>query len=138
MSDDIDAVFRRTRYRVCTPAGDWHLVPDRYSPPLAITLARHACREACLLTAFNPLARAADRQANLAAQDALAQRLLGRALHCLPGENAAPAGDWREPTLLALGLPCDEGLQLARAFGQLAFLHAGPNAVPRLVYTGLA
>jgi hypothetical protein len=138
MPNAIDAAFRLARYRVFAPAGEWRLQPDRYSPELAVALARHACREACLLTAFNPRAQPADAPVNLAAQAALAERLRALALPCLAGENADPQGGWREPTLLAFGLSRELGLGLACGFGQVAFLHAGANAVPRLVYTGLA
>ncbi len=88
------------------------------------------------LTACNPRSRRLRPAANARRLRALRRAVerLGRAW--LPGRGLDPQGLWPdEPGLWIPGLPLDEGLRLARRFGQNALVRCGPDAVARLAWT---
>lgn len=87
------------------------------------------------LTACNPYSRRLRPAANARRLRAL-RRAVERLGHAwLPGRGLDPLGQWPdEPSLWIPGLPLDEGLRLARRFGQNALVRCGPDTVARLVW----
>lgn len=74
-----------------------------------------------------------DEDENRAAQGRLVGRLEGYAL--LAGLAEAADGSWREPSLFVQGIPRWEAMELAREFGQVAFLAGEPGGLVELVWT---
>lgn len=126
--------YRDTHYQVNAGTGAFILRVDRYSPELATLCRNSGASCAAFITAWNPASRAPDSGAeNHRWQCALIAELEALGLPWLPGEGRSPDGAWREPSVLALGLDREPALVLGRAFGQNAIVHAGADAVPRLL-----
>jgi hypothetical protein len=70
---------------------------------------------------------------NRAAQGKLLGRLEG--LDILAALAEAQDGSWQEPSFFVIGIPRWEATELARDFGQLAFLAGEPGGVVELVST---
>lgn len=132
MDANQELAFRSARYRMADPKGAWLLQPDCHSPPLSRLLTRSGLRCASLLTACNPAAVPLPDEANERRQARLRECVQALGLSFLEGQNSAPDGSWREPSLLCLGMTLPVALELARDFGQVAILYAGPDAIPRL------
>ncbi|HUS25414.1 MAG TPA: DUF3293 domain-containing protein [Candidatus Binatia bacterium] len=111
--------YRKARYRVLGPDGDFELRVGEPSPAADALLGREAASCAALLTAWNPRSRTRDDAANAAAQATLQADLAGHPVH--PAEGS---GDkWEvEPSLFVAGLSRAEALVLAQRHGQHAFL----------------
>ena len=130
-SPALDAAYRAAHYRI------------DIDPPLVLRIgAAHPALPALFphggvfLTACNPRSRRLRPTANARRLRALRRTVerLGRAW--LPGRGLDPLGLWPdEPSLWIPDLPPDEGLRLARRFGQNALVWCGPDAVARLVWT---
>lgn len=133
MDPDTERAFAAARYRVFEAGRAWLMVPGRACPELARLLVRSGCREAALITAANPATRRLGETENACRCSALRARIDALGLACLDACNSAPDGGWRERSLLCLGLGKDAARALGRAFGQLAILHAGADAIPRLL-----
>jgi hypothetical protein len=129
------AAYRATDYVVEAPAGAFTLHVDEPSAALAALHAQHQVRSSACISAWNP----GSVPASAAANDAAHRRLLGllqAAGHAvIAGWGRDPTGAWpAERSLLALGITAGSARRLAAAFGQNALLHAGADAVPRLVW----
>lgn len=130
-------VYRRAVYRVGDVESGFTLSPDQPSAGLRALFAEHGVDTAAFLTACNPGSRALGAAANAERTARLDAELAARGLQWRAGEGADPDGDWPpEPSRLVLGMARDQAQALARAFGQNAMLWIGPDAVPRLVWTG--
>ncbi|MHA3903076.1 DUF3293 domain-containing protein [Castellaniella sp. WN] len=124
-------VYRAAHYRIDT------------DPPLVLRIgqAHPALRPlfpqgGVFLTACNPRSRRLRPAANARRLRAL-RRAVERLGHVwLPGRGLDPLGLWPDETGLWIpGLPLDEGLRLARRFGQNALVLCGPDTVAQLAWT---
>ena len=89
---------------------------------------------AAFLTAANPGSERRSEEENDRSVAALREALEGAGWRCLEGEGRDPGGAWpAEPSLLVLGIPRTEALELARRFGQNGFVWCGRGAAPELV-----
>jgi hypothetical protein len=131
----LEAAYRRTIYEVRTPEGALPLRIDEHSPRLQAVHAALAVSESVFMTAWNPQSAPQCAARNAVAQARLDQRLTPLGLTVWPGWGRDPEGSWpAEQSLFVAGLTRDQALQLAREFGQNAFVHASADAVPRLVW----
>lgn len=103
-------------------------------PALARLQARAGCRYSAYITAWNPRSIPQARRCNAAAQRRLVRDLKMRSgIRLARAEGVAANGQWREPSVLALGLARPAALRLARRFRQNAVLICDKRGVPHLV-----
>lgn len=126
--------YERAIYRVDAPAGQIELKVGRRSVALDCLLRESGHLRAAYLSAANPRSRPLSDEANRARHELLLLRISGTGIPFFAGESAAPDGEWREASLLVLGLPEEAACDLAREFGQAAWLAIELDRPPRLVW----
>lgn len=133
LDDALRTAFLATEYRIGDGAWSIDLHPDQPSEALRRWMRDAGYRSATLLTAFNPGSKPFAAATNAAAQRRLRTLIQQRGLPCLEGRNIDPSGRWpTEDSLLVGNLTLADSQELARQFGQLAFLWIDDEAVPRL------
>ncbi len=136
MRRELEAAFRRARYRVFAPEEELLLRIDQRDVRLAHLLGTNGVAEAALLTAFNPHGRRQSPFRNRRSQQFLLRALMQRGCIVLAARNEDPRGRWPvEPSLLALGMPEKTARRLAARFHQVAFLMVDSVGTPRLIET---
>lgn len=120
-----DAAYRRTLYR----AGDVMVRVGRKNRGADAWMARHGAREACFITAWNPMSRAMPRRFNDEVQKALRRDLRGLVMR--DGEGSL--GQWREEMLLVIASAV-RLMRLARRCRQAAIVVVPRGRPARLVY----
>lgn len=96
--------------------------------------ALHRVKCSAFVTACNPGSEAFDGATNAARHRALGEELARRGLVFREGAGRHPSNGWPpEASWLAFGLAFADACELGRAWGQNAIVHAGADAVPRLV-----
>lgn len=122
MDEALLEAFHATAYHVCLDTVTWATV--RVDLPLPAQLAEVVdSRPWAFITAWNPQARRRPPAENLAAQ-----RELLAALQNQPGVAIHPAigvgtSGWSEPSLFVVGADVPSLDKLAKAHGQLAYVH---------------
>ncbi len=95
---------------------------------------RPATNVTAFATACNPRSRTdLPAEENVRRQAVLIAELDRRGLRWMPGESRDADGLWRESSVLVLGLSRRDTLLLAEQAEQYAVVHAGDDAVPRLL-----
>ncbi|HBK55214.1 MAG TPA: hypothetical protein DDZ76_02830 [Xanthomonadales bacterium] len=106
----------------------------RRCPEIADLLTVSGVATAAFLTAWNPGSRRdLDDTAQQARQQRLCDDLVRMGIGWLPGEGRDDSGDWREPSVLALGLDRVSAARLAERYGQFGFVQVGLDGVAELV-----
>lgn len=132
---ELARAYHATDYCVFLPVGECVLHIAQAAPALDAWLQAAGADCWALLTACNPASVRRPARENAAAQAALQARLKALAYPFLPGENRARTGDWPvEASFFVAGLPYAIARELARAFGQNAFLWAPAGEAPRLCW----
>jgi len=135
MSRRHDTVYRATAYRVADGAHRFTIRIGERCAAVDALLAQHGADEWAYITAYNPGGRHAGADANAAAQARLEAALRASARPVLRGAGAGDDGRWApEPSLLVLGLPRAEAVELARRVGQEAIVAGRRGAPAELVY----
>jgi hypothetical protein len=130
-----EAAYRRAHYEVLAPDGPLLLRIDEPSAPLQAVHTQLQVSDSVFLTAWNPQSVPQCAPRNAVAHARLAQRLAALELTVWPGWSRDPDNKWpAEQSLFVAGLTRERAAPLAREFGQNAFVHAGADAVPRLVW----
>jgi hypothetical protein len=132
----LDAAYRRTHYEVPLPGGELLVLRVDVASP-ALFAIHERCGVSCsaFLTAWNPRSERQSAERNAMANQELQQRLAALGLECWPGRGHDPGGDWpAEASVFVPGLGLAAACLLGRHYGQNAILHAGDDAVPRLVW----
>ena len=131
----LEAAYRATDYVVEAVGGAFTLRIDEPSAALALLHAARGVRHSAYLSAWNLGSVARVTADNEAAHARLLAALATAGCAAIEGWGRDPGGEWpAERSLLVPGLAPYAALALAREFGQNAFLHAGEDAVPRLVW----
>ena len=134
-----EAAYRATDYVVEAAGGAFTLRIDEPSAALALLHVARGVSHSAYLSAWNPGSVARVVADNEAAHARLLAALAAAGLEGIEGWGRDPGGEWpAERSLLVPGLALPAALALAREFGQNAILHAGADAVPRLVWAGEA
>ncbi len=133
MDKQLIQAYRNACYRVFG-APEFVLQVDRQSSELMAWQRAHRVGSSAFLTAFNPGSRLLPAEHNRANHASLIEALDGLVHVAARGED--PDGEWPdEEGVLVAGIEREQARQLARRFGQKAFLHAADDAVPRLIWT---
>jgi len=137
---DLEQIYRAAIYRVLLGAS-WHSLQVNQIPPDALGDWLDRCGGGSWLTAHNPGSRKLSPLENVVRHQALWQ-VLGSLLpaagreQVLVGYAADPAAIWPDEIgLLIPGLQPAVATELARQFGQAAFLYLAPQEPVQLLWT---
>lgn len=135
ISPELIAAFQETLYCVngCTP--EITLRIGQHSPALAAEYRKLKVSSAAFITAWNPNSLPLTADVNNDRQKNLIARLEEMGIPFYLGEGSSPDGEWREPSLLALGIQKAAAQALAAQFEQIAFVYCDDDATPELVMT---
>ena len=81
--------------------------------------------ESCwaFITAYNPGSRPTHERQNVQRQAELNRAVCNDWPHVYPGSGAADTGDWPpDPSVLVLGIPEDQAIEVGREYGQVAIV----------------
>jgi Protein of unknown function (DUF3293) len=133
---ELEAAYRRTHFEVTLPGGELlTLRVDEANPTLRDIHERCGVSCSAFLTGWNPRSVPQPAALNEAANQELQQQLSALGLECWPGRGHDPSGDWPvEVSVFVPGLELAAACRHGRHFGQNAIVHAGQDAVPRLVW----
>jgi len=134
-SPDLEAAYRAARYRVDTPDGSLELEIGRPAPELDRLLATARVERWAYLTAVNPASIRLEEAENRRRLSRLDLEIARRGWSAHPGAALDPHGEWpAEPSRLVLGLDEAAAREVARRFGQNAFVAGERGGVPRLCW----
>ena len=134
-TNELDAAYRATTYRVFLPGGLAELRIDQASPVLKKWLETAGCRHFAIITAYNPGGQAVDAAGNGERQAQLECELLEGNYEPYTGENvpdddSAPV----EESCFVPELEAEDACALATDYGQNAVVCGGADGVPHLVW----
>ena len=133
---ELEGPYNATHFRVSDYPHNFTLRIGQASSAAQAILWDQSADTAIFITAYNPFSQPQDAAVNEAAQAKLRLRLdeLG-ASAVLQGEGVDPSAQWPgEPSFLAVGLSREVGAQLAKDFGQHAFVLVERDKAPALVW----
>src|SRR4029077_14063585 len=134
--ESLRTAYEATDYWVDdAPGGAFHFRIGERSAQIDGLLAEIGFGDWVYITACNPMSRPLSDEANAGRMIQLETRL--RALPCVAyhGRGVGTIGKWPpEPSLLALGLREDQGLELGREFSQAAIVVGSRGEQARLVW----
>ena len=133
ISSELTVAYLATLYCVNGCAPEFTLRIGQPSRALADQYRKLNIASAAFITAWNPNSQPLPADANNDRQKKLIARLEEMGIPFYLGEGSSPDGQWREPSLLALGIEKAAAEALAVQFGQNAFVYCGPDATPELV-----
>lgn len=90
---------------------------------------------ACFITAYNPLSVLLSTLHNAERQAELLNDLASLKLKFVLGYGQGDGSDWREASVLVLGITYEESMKLAVKHEQNAFIWCDEHATPKLVLT---
>ncbi len=126
--------YRDAIYRIETPHGALDLAIGRHTPELDRLLEAAGAQCWAYVTAVNPASIRLDDQDNARRMKRLDAELARRRWRWRPGESLDPLGQWPpEPSRLLLDVALEDARDLARRFGQSAFV-AGTRGEPARLY----
>ncbi|MBD3743392.1 MAG: DUF3293 domain-containing protein [Stenotrophomonas sp.] len=136
---DLAHSFARTVYRVHLPGRDLDLRIGLCHPQLDAFLHTLGASRWVVLSPCNPGARLLDDASNVARMAALRQTLADEGLRHFPAVGLPAAEDhWPpEPSLLILDLAPEQATQLARRFGQLAWVSGEAGQPAELAWSSV-
>jgi Protein of unknown function (DUF3293) len=127
--------YHATDYVVDAPGGAIALRVGKCSPTLDRLLSEHGADQAVFITAWNPQSVRLAAVENGSRQEALVREVRGRGYAVIGGHGAGAGGDWpAEDSLLVVGMPAEEGMELGMRFGQLAVVFARVGGVVELLW----
>lgn len=127
--------YLTTRYEVygTTPHERLSLRIGQREPKLAALHARYRVHCSAFITAWHPRSIIRAPSLNRAAQARLLRDLHRLGCAVLPGEGIGADGQWREPSVLALGLRRGDAKRLAHRYRQNAVVVCDIRATPQLL-----
>ena len=126
--------YLSTHYRVGSGSEAFVLRVGQRSSELERLTRETELQGALFITAFNPLGRRQDDDANAMAHELLGAQLRNMSTVVIEGSGADPIGGWPpEGSFLALGIGAEDARRLGRHFRQDAVVWAGNDAIPELL-----
>ncbi len=123
-----------THYRVGTGPKTLLLRIGQHSPNLTQRYLFNGANCAIFITAFNPLGKAQNDEANAVVHARLGEVLRALVADVIEGAGADPTGQWPpEKSYFALGISAEVARDLGRRFKQDAVFWIGEDAVPQLL-----
>src|SRR5262249_11528972 len=132
---DLNAAYEATQYWIDEVAMPFYVYCGQRCTRIDGLLDAHGVTEWAFVTAANPGSRRLSDEENARRNEALRERLRGRAVKLDAGRGVGTVGDWpAEPSFLALGLGEAEARAVAAEFGQNAILAGRRGEAARLVW----
>jgi hypothetical protein len=126
--------YLATQYRVDTGSEAFVLRVGQRSSELERLYRETGLQSALFITAFNPLGRRQNDDANAAAHALLGTHLQNMSSVVIEGSGSDPDGGWPpEDSFLSLGIGAEEARKLGHLFRQDAVVWAGDDAIPELL-----
>jgi len=126
--------YRSTNYVVETEPA-FTLRVGKHSEELTNLYTATGVDTACFITAYNPFSVLLTTPHNVARQAELLNDLAELKLKFVFGYGQSDASDWREASVLILGVSYGESMKLAVEHEQNAFIWCGKEATPAMVLT---
>jgi hypothetical protein len=137
VTEGLVRAYETANYHITQYPHDFVFHIGHPSPKMDSLLWDYSVPAAIFITACNPHSQKLSPAENKAANDRLRKDLdaMG-AVVILEGAGEDPRGLWpEEPGFLALDLSVEKGKQLAKDFGQNAFVYVAAGKAPELVFT---
>lgn len=131
--DQLEPLYRRTTYQAVVEGLTQRIHVGRVHPELDACLSRSGARTWAFLTAWNPGSQRLTDEENRGRQAELAGRVAAAGLAAFPA--LGELGDWREESLLIVGLSQKQANAWAQEFGQAAFLWGEQGRPAELIWT---
>lgn len=132
ISQELITAYTSTSY-VVESQPTFTLRVGNYSEELAILYAANGVNTACFITAYNPFSVLLTTPHNVARQAELLNDLAALKLKFVIGYGQSDDSDWREASVLVLGITHKESMKLAVKHEQNAFIWCDEHATPMLV-----
>jgi hypothetical protein len=126
------AAYRSTNYGVNAASG-FILNVDQPSPNLVRLHQKHQVTCSAYITAYNPFSNTLTQSENESRHQKLLSIVKAKKLAYYEGEGQGLDCDWREKSLLILGLDLATAKQIGNDFEQNAVIWADANGVPQLI-----
>jgi len=134
-TNELDAPYRATTYRVFLPGGFADLRIDQPNAVLSAWLDRNGCSSFAVITAYNPGSAALAAELNAERQSQLECDLLEGHYEPYAGENVPDDAEGPvEESCFVPDITCEDACALAGDFGQNAIVCGGADGIPRLVW----
>lgn len=130
---DLVTLYRRAHYCVPFQGSEAILRIDVRSELLLKIHRLRGVSCSAYLTAWNPGGRALPLAENIARHHRLLSALRSAGFAWQEGEGRSPEGDWRETSVLVLGMTESQARHIGNEFEQNAIVCAGADVIPRLL-----
>lgn len=134
MTPELINAYTATSYVVETQP-TFTLRVGNYSEELASLYATTGVNTACFITAYNPFSVLLTMPHNVARQAELLNDLAALKLKFVHGYGPSDDSDWRETSVLVLGITHEESMRLAVKHEQNAFIWCDEHATPTLTFS---
>ena len=133
---ELATAYHETDYRVDGPGEPFIIRIGEISQPLERLLESNKVRSWAFITACNPNSQKKSDEENAEKMQRLKAEVTAASYSVFHGEGIGRRGDWPpEPNLLILAIDEPTALELARRFGQNAFVFGAIGQMARLVWT---
>ncbi len=133
---DLVALYRRAHYCVPFQGSETILRIDVRSEMLLKIHRLRGVSCSAYITAWNPGGRALPLAENIARHHRLLSTLRSAGFAWQEGEGRSPEGDWRETSVLVLGMNEAQARGIGSDFEQNAIVWSGADVTPRLLLLG--
>ena len=134
MDETLMTAYRDTHY-VVDDDPPLVLRIDERNDGVRILFASFNVESAAFITAWNPGSEPLGYGENVDRQADLLEDIEALRLNYFVGRGEHPLGLWAEESYFVMGISKDEAIELARKYGQHAFVWMGVSGVPELVLT---
>jgi len=133
-TNELDAAYRATSYRVFLPGGHADLRIDQPDAVLGKWLGKHGCASFAIISAHNPGGQVVEPATNAERQSQLECELLEGNYEPYAGENIPDADGPVEESCFVPDITSEDACALAGDFGQNAIVCGGADGIPHLVW----
>lgn len=133
--DDLDTAYRATTYIAHLHTGNLNLRVGHASTALEQLMKDHQCDQWAFISAVNPDSKQLTEAANANRHRQLLEVIRQSKLCYFAGDGVPDIAGWPiEPSLMVLGIPLKQALEIASKFGQRAILAGTRSSLPALYY----
>jgi hypothetical protein len=113
------------------------LKANEFSAYLQSLHLQHNCESSAFLTAHNPFSQKLTDSQNDISQQLLEAELTNFGLRLIKGfgQGGETNSDWRESSVLVLGISFDLSKMIAKKYEQNAFIWNGADCIPKLIFS---